>query len=555
VSAVLDAEPVCDPEDSTRSNAKAAEVARIVSHGVVWTVVLVPAIVQMRRGWIPTGDDANISLRAFQVFTSHSPTVGIYATGLAGTGHRLYDLGPLGSWLLSIPVRLDPTQGTLWGAAVWCGVVLSLSVEALFRYRGWLPAIVIPFLAADLMWLTPVMANLQWNAYFGLVFFMATMALAWVVAGGRLKWWPVLIFTASVAVQSHLIFAVSSVVLVIVAPIIGRRRQPVAGTGWLSVGLLVGVAAWCVPLVQEIRGHPGNVTALVNNAHRLPTLGIGYGLKTLTIAASLKPIFLTAFPANPFADFAFSRPEGSELFGVLLLVELLATVYLAWRSRRHDLATAALIALICCLGAVIGFSSVQQSYELGVTYLVFCLWVIGTLVWMVWVWSIVEVGAAFYAWRRRLPSGHAGPSPSASGWSRRWTEGGPLSSLGIGLAVACLLLLTGVGISQSMDSGWTAVNGRTGVQIRNASSAIERTVRRPGPVAFEIHFDDASMTPFDREEDTNEVLTGVVYRLTSDGWTTGLSRAVSPFFDPPSPRWLRVVVTFHGESAVAELQR
>ena len=234
---------------------QAAEVARIVSHGVVWTVVLVPTIVQMRRGWIPTGDDANISLRAFQVFTSHSPTVGIYATGLAGTGHRLYDLGPLGSWLLSIPVRLDPTQGTLWGAAVWCGVVLSLSVEALFRYRGWLPAIVIPFLAADLMWLTPVMANLQWNAYFGLVFFMATMALAWVVAGGRLKWWPVLVFTASVAVQSHLIFAVlwsSSSLRPSSEDAVSRWPAPV-GYRW---GCWWGWPRWCVPLVQEIRDIP-----------------------------------------------------------------------------------------------------------------------------------------------------------------------------------------------------------------------------------------------------------------------------------------------------------
>ena len=72
------------------------------------------------------------------------------------------------------------------------------------------------------------------------------------------------------------------------------------------------------------------MTALVNNAHRLPTLGIGYGLKTLTIAACHSSrSSLPYFPANPFADFAFSRPHGSELFGVLLLVELLATVYLA----------------------------------------------------------------------------------------------------------------------------------------------------------------------------------------------------------------------------------
>src|ERR1700678_317979 len=103
---------------------------RLGSHAVVWTLVLVPTVIQMADGWRAVRDDAMISIGAYRVFSSHSPTVGVWSQASQGRHHAFYDLGPLLFWLLAVPVRLDPDHGAIWGAALLCGAALSLSVEA-----------------------------------------------------------------------------------------------------------------------------------------------------------------------------------------------------------------------------------------------------------------------------------------------------------------------------------------------------------------------------------------------------------------------------------------
>src|ERR1700691_2744737 len=97
-------------------------IARIGSHVLIWAIVLVPAVVEMMRGWRPLiGDDATITLRSFQVFSLHPPLVGMHSDLTAPPGHILYDLGPLQFVLLSIPVHIDHLQGGLWGSALIYG--------------------------------------------------------------------------------------------------------------------------------------------------------------------------------------------------------------------------------------------------------------------------------------------------------------------------------------------------------------------------------------------------------------------------------------------------
>src|SRR5580658_4147926 len=103
---------------------------RVASHAVVWTLVLVPTVIQMADGWRAVRDDAMISIGAYRVFSSHSPTVGVWSQASQGLHHAFYDLGPLLFWLLAVPVRLDPDHGAIWGAALLCGAALSLAVEA-----------------------------------------------------------------------------------------------------------------------------------------------------------------------------------------------------------------------------------------------------------------------------------------------------------------------------------------------------------------------------------------------------------------------------------------
>jgi len=84
--------------------------------------------------------------------------------------------------------------------------------------------------------------NISWNAYFPIPFFVATLALGWVVASGRFGWWPVLVFTASVAAQTHLLFAIPCTLLALAAPLIGLLvgGRP-ARFRWLGTGLGVAI--------------------------------------------------------------------------------------------------------------------------------------------------------------------------------------------------------------------------------------------------------------------------------------------------------------------------
>src|SRR5258707_9863543 len=83
-------------------------------------------------GWRPVSDNAAIALRSWDVLTAHAPLVG-QATRLAG---GVYDLGPLQYWLLTLPVHVDPLHGVLWGAALWCMVAASLTIEAAWAAAG-----------------------------------------------------------------------------------------------------------------------------------------------------------------------------------------------------------------------------------------------------------------------------------------------------------------------------------------------------------------------------------------------------------------------------------
>ena len=109
-------------------------------------------------------------------------------------------------------------RGLFWGAVLLCGAVLSVAIEAAWSAGLWVAGAVLAFTTLDLLWLTPkLFENLPWNTFFPIPFFMAGVVLAWVVALGQVGWWPVLVFVASVAAQSHLTFVLPSVVLTLLA--------------------------------------------------------------------------------------------------------------------------------------------------------------------------------------------------------------------------------------------------------------------------------------------------------------------------------------------------
>ncbi|MGH9079960.1 MAG: hypothetical protein ACRDYE_07805, partial [Acidimicrobiales bacterium] len=143
---------------------------RAGSHVVMWAMVLVPTIRQINAGWRPTHDDAMISIGSYQVFSAKFPLVGVWSQASQGMQHAFFGLGPLLFWLLAVPVRLDPAQGALWGAALICGTALSVAVEAVWSVGKWPAAAALTVVVADLNWETQMFVHLVWTPYIGLVF-------------------------------------------------------------------------------------------------------------------------------------------------------------------------------------------------------------------------------------------------------------------------------------------------------------------------------------------------------------------------------------------------
>ena len=492
-------------------------IARIGSHVVVWTIVLVPTIVEMARGWRPLlGDDATITLRAYQVLSLHPPLVGMHSDAQI-PGHILYDLGPLQFALLSVPVHIDHAQGALWGSALILGAVLSVAIEAMWSVRRWFACVLVALAVADLAWTVPsVFGHQLWNANFGLVFLLVSIVLAWAVALGSFGWWPVLVFTASVTAQAQLFYASIVVALVVITPLLGiwhsgRPRR----LRWLPVGVGVGVLCWLAPLLQEAFGSFGNMTGLLQ-ARRQASMGLAYGLRNLGGIIWPGPLPVRQYDPNSSFTSLGSKPAVAGIV-VLLVIALIAVG--AVLSKRKDLAALATISLICSGCVVVDFASVPRANLGSLPWLVEMLWVVATLWWLVVAWAVVET---VRAWSRHAVAAGRRPTPAL-------VAGGLVGAL-------VLLLLAGIWKLPSQSSV-DPVNPEEGLQV----GAIVRTVADklpPGTVALRFS-PTPPLTTGSSPVNWVEYQYGqaLLWQLTADGYTPQMQPYFTEFSGltyPPS---------------------
>ena len=408
---------------------KAAQLsARIVSHVVAEAPFLVAAVVQSLGGWRASQDDAVIAIRSWGVFTAHPPLVGQFTQATGCTGQIAHSPGPLLYWLLALPIRIDPVHGIVWGAAIWAAIAMVLCVESAWAVRGATGALAVGVFAVVLVATQrAAVVNVEWNPYFAMLWFAASCMIAWRVGRGGLRWWPVLVVSASVAAQSHLEYTLPSVVLVVVAPALGiasQRLQKDTGTrgirwpGWSVTGVGLGAALWAAPLWQEVSGHPGNMSVLLHCVSGHHVISSRFAFHLLAWAVVPPPLWFHA--SETVASQVFRHAESPPGWaGVAVLVVLGAVALVSWRAHRADLAVLSTLGLLVS-GAVVWDLSRQPSngvFDLG--YLDSVLWPIGMLVWGVaalGVCEVVEFALAEVASRRArvVPRengyGSAGPS-------------------------------------------------------------------------------------------------------------------------------------------------
>jgi hypothetical protein len=357
-------------------------------------------------------DDAATAWRSFSVFSAKSPLVGHSLFGAV----QAYGLGPLQYWLLAIPVRLDPAHGLLWGAAIVAIVGVNLALFAAW-IAGRLPATLAVATAFLLVFHSQlgVVIDPSWNPWLATIWVVTALTTAWTVATGHLWWWPVNVFAATVATQCHEFAAIPAVSLcltsialgLIAVPASARRRRAL---GPAITGAGVGTFLWCPPVLEQLTGHPGNLT-LIWRESRANGGSLGWNTALKALGAVVKPnaIWLHQVPhGHPVQNFLYvgATVSGPAYWGLLALLLLLAISVAALLLHKDSLAALAALTLVAAIGTCESVAIFPSSHVLVFTYLGSLVAPIGIAIWFTAIWAgWLLIGAGIG--RLKLGTGHA----------------------------------------------------------------------------------------------------------------------------------------------------
>jgi hypothetical protein len=488
-----------------------AVVLRITAHIAVWIPFIYGAAISIRGGWRPIADDASIAIRSWDVLTRYGPLVGQSSKLARGA----YDLGPLEYWLLCLPVHLDPGHGALWGATLWCMLACSVAIEAAWSVARGLGALFAGLtVLVVVLWIPEVTTEPLWNPWFGMVFFAAAFAAGWAVMCGRRGWWPVLVIAASIAAQAHMVYALASAALVLVAFGVGLADtiRTHASYRWALAGLAAAVGCWTATLVQQFTASPGNLTTIFNSRHTTgPEGGLSFGLKA--IAASVRvpavsPMRLTSLPGiYPVAG--DSAVAGGAVVLLMAVIAVAAARYL--RSRRTVML--AIVGLVACVATVITLadfplSDINQktTHYHSLNYLMTPMLMAGVLAWLAAGAFLVLIGrrviAAVRARKAAREAQDGEPAPAVRRAPARWV-----------MAAGALCVVAVAGLTSWATSGVPASArslAGTSQIVDQISRRIETRLPSGQPLILAVVIYDKHIR--------RQVTFGLVYNLRSAGY-------------------------------------
>ena len=382
---------------------------RVVALVAAVVPVVLTCAAQLAAGWIPTGDDAVASWRAWSVLSAHPTLLGA-PTGAPGVGqHAVYAPGPVVSWLLAVPVHLDPWHGALWGSALLMAAAAVLAVQAGWAAAGRTGAVAVAAVVVLLAFSrADILVASVWTPWMGAVWLVTTLSAAWAAAAGRHRWWPVVVVAAgSIAAQCHVVFVLPALAACAVAGValwVGRgrgRRWP-----WFVSGIAAGTLLWLPTIVQQAADRPGNLALLLHSsAASGQTFGYGQALRGLGAVSALSPVWFHRLPeAGGTTFFLDVGPVFDAGLGwaVSALVLTAATAVVAARHGRRRLAAAAAASCAAGMATVAAVATVPTSDEIRMLYLDVVYWPVGMAMWATLVAAVVTVAVA--AWHA-LPRG------------------------------------------------------------------------------------------------------------------------------------------------------
>ncbi len=353
------------------------------------------------------GDQAIIELNAGDI-PSRLPLIGAYSR------LEFHHPGPMLYYLVAPAVRLLGSPGMVLTAAA-ISIASMGGLLVVFLRRGGQALFVLG--AAFTILLTRSMGLdvlSMWNPYVLVLPFALAVALTWSVWCREWSALPWLALVGSFVGQAHLglapavafLFASSVASVVIAAVRDRRRREPAISDGEaddvsdhgadhaaglrrpLIVSAVILVIAWFPPLLEQLTGHPGNITRIIDAGSSAASgqhLGLTRALGLLgLLLGRVDPLGF-----NSTADLRIleSLDDGSIWW---LAVPLLALIVSAVVARRRHLDDQ--LRLTGLLFGLLAVTVVALSAITGLPYLYLERWVvvIAVFIWLNLLWTLLS---------------------------------------------------------------------------------------------------------------------------------------------------------------------
>lgn len=367
--------------------AMAADPARrrdVVVASVVLALPLVAGVIAVwGRRYYPTADGALIEMQVRDI-PSHMPLMGVYSR------YDFHHPGPaMFFWLMPF-YRVAGLQGLLLGPAALHIAALSGCAYLLHRRGG--RALLLLGTGALLLLERAMIADLldTWNPWLAVTTFVLAILLAWSV--WERDWWalPWLVAAVTFVVQTHLGYGVVSAVPVVVAVLaVGLSwRHERCPTRVLVAAAGVAALGWVLPLLEQVRHDPGNLTLILRALRdpQEPPAGAAKAFDALSQTLGVQAPWVTGNErVEPFTARVSGAPSWTLVIPVVLFV---GAAILAWRRGRRS---ALALQGITAASVVVAFLAVTRITGEPYPYITRWLWVVALFVWTSAIWSLVDV--------------------------------------------------------------------------------------------------------------------------------------------------------------------
>jgi hypothetical protein len=356
---------------------------------VIATPLLVALGVLHSPRFYPLLDLAQTELRIRDVFTRHTPLIGL--PGRFGTfPNQGSHPGPISFYALWPVYRLLGSSAFAMQCATASLHILTLTVSLwLARRRGGVPLVLAVGAIAVRLYASYGGAILTeaWNPYMPVTWWFLFLLAMWSVACRDYVVLPIAVVAATFCMQTHVPYlglAGALLAIVTLGMIVLEWRARRAGTEadtdattrwralwkWIAVAVVLGAVLWVPPVVEQFTHDPGNLSVLskdLRHPHE-PVAGTKEGIR----------LFLHHLDPTDLFTNSDMTPDQRTVQGSLapgmafLALWGVSAVVAVWKRQRDAIALHAVVA-----GALF-FELVSMSRIAGPTYFYLMLWAWGT---------------------------------------------------------------------------------------------------------------------------------------------------------------------------------